>query len=140
METRWYKEGLAFKCTGCGGCCTGAPGYTWVSEEEIEKIADHLDLTLDEFARKYLRRVGKRWSLKELNPSYDCVFLKGKECMIYPVRPTQCQTFPWWPQNLHSEETWAETARECEGIQPDAPLVSIGEIEKERSRQDGASG
>ena len=27
----WYaEEGLAFECTGCGDCCTGAPGYVWV--------------------------------------------------------------------------------------------------------------
>ena len=31
----WYAEGLRFKCTECGQCCTGAPGYVWVNEEEV---------------------------------------------------------------------------------------------------------
>ena len=37
---RWYKDGLQFECTGCGDCCTGEPGYVWVSEQEIQNLAD----------------------------------------------------------------------------------------------------
>lgn len=32
------------------------------------------------------------------------------------ARPTQCRTFPWWPQNLISDYDWQLAARECEGI------------------------
>lgn len=32
------------------------------------------------------------------------------------ARPTQCRTFPWWPQNLISDYDWQLTARDCEGI------------------------
>jgi Fe-S-cluster containining protein len=35
----WYKEGLRFKCTACGDCCTGAPGFVWVNKEEMEALA-----------------------------------------------------------------------------------------------------
>ena len=35
----WYKEGLRFKCTECGKCCTGAPGYVWVNKEEVAEMA-----------------------------------------------------------------------------------------------------
>ena len=27
----WYRDGLRFECTRCGACCTGAPGYVWVT-------------------------------------------------------------------------------------------------------------
>ena len=27
----WYHLGLRFQCTGCGDCCTGAPGYVWIN-------------------------------------------------------------------------------------------------------------
>jgi len=37
----WYKPGLRFKCTECGACCTGAPGYVWISEKEIKAVAHH---------------------------------------------------------------------------------------------------
>jgi Fe-S-cluster containining protein len=128
----WYADGLSFACTGCGGCCTGAPGYTWVSSEEIAAIAAYLKLSVAEFSRRYLRRVGGRYSLTELRPHYDCVFLEDrKRCKIYPVRPTQCRTFPFWPENLQSPESWEEAAKRCEGIHPDAPRVPREEIDQQ---------
>jgi len=136
----WYAEGLRFKCTGCGQCCTGAPGYVWVNEEEIQNIADYLNLTIKEFSSRYLRRVQGRLSLLELPKSYDCIFLKDKKCQIYSVRPTQCRTYPWWPQLLKSKDDWKTAARFCEGIQLDAPVVPFETIEKQRTIQEMTNG
>jgi uncharacterized protein len=130
-EKPWYADGLRFQCTECGQCCTGAPGYTWVSEEEIATIAYHLNLSLKEFSKRYLRRVMGRQALLELPRTYDCIFLKDKKCQIYSVRPKQCRTFPWWRQNLSSPEAWEEAAKHCEGINPMAPLVP-GEVIQEQ--------
>lgn len=129
-EQPWYQEGLRFECTGCGKCCTGAPGYTWVDEQEIQAIADYLNMPIDKFSRVYLRKVMNRYSLIEFSKTYDCVFLKDKKCSIYPVRPKQCKTFPWWLQNLKSKEAWEEAANRCEGINPKARLVPIEEIQE----------
>jgi len=128
----WYKEGLRFKCTGCGGCCTGSPGYVWVSEEEIVRLSEFLKLSQEEFVRKYTHVLYGRISLKELPRShYDCVFLEGKRCSVYSVRPKQCRTFPWWKDALSSPQAWQETAARCEGIDhADAPLISITEIQQ----------
>lgn len=137
MNLPWYKDGLNFKCTGCGKCCSGSPGYVFLSEEEIEKIASYLNLTVEAFAKKYIRLVNGRYSLIELKRGidYECVFLKGKFCQIYEVRPTQCQTYPWWPQNLSSKEDWQNAQKECEGINNEAPKVDFEIIEKELNRQ-----
>ena len=35
----WYAEGLRFKCTQCGGCCTGGPGFVWFDEDEGAAMA-----------------------------------------------------------------------------------------------------
>lgn len=127
----WYKDGLRFKCTGCGQCCTGAPGAVWVTPKEIEALAERLNISPEEFTRKYTHRIGNRVSLREDPHNYDCVFLKGKRCEVYDVRPKQCRTFPWWPENLKTPEHWRETAERCEGINhPEAPLISLGEIQK----------
>lgn len=131
----WYEEGVRFGCTGCGQCCTGSPGHIFVSLEEIEKIAAHLQMTLNDFSKKYVRKVGERYSLLEKPHSYDCMFLEGKMCRIYPARPIQCQTFPYWPGVMESAETWREAARGCEGIRHDAPIVSKEEIERQLNRQ-----
>lgn len=125
----WYEEGLKFQCTQCGKCCTGSPGYTWITEDEIAACAAYLEMTPEEFGKKYLRKVGNKWALLEMPGNYDCVFLKNKKCRIYPVRPSQCRTYPFWHQNLTSKEAWLQAASFCEGIGQGEP-VPAEEIEK----------
>ncbi|PJD93448.1 MAG: zinc/iron-chelating domain-containing protein [Parachlamydia sp.] len=133
MALPWYKDGLRFKCTECGKCCTGPSGFVWVSEEEMQAMADTLDISLELFKKKYVRHRDNRYALVERKTKggdYDCIFLKDKKCEVYQARPQQCRIFPWWPENLKSEESWQSAAQECEGINPDAPLVPYSEIVK----------
>ena len=117
----WYAEGLAFECTGCGQCCSGPEeGYVWVAPAEIEAIAEYLKLTVDQVVRQYTRRVGQRVSLIE-KQNADCIFLGeatngNHSCTIYPVRPVQCRTWPFWPTNLTSPRAWALAQQRCRGI------------------------
>lgn len=129
----WYKEGLSFKCTGCGKCCTGTPGVVWVTEDEIHKMAELLQSSVESFCKAHVRKMGDRLALveKKNGKDFDCTFLKGKQCSVYSVRPQQCQTFPWWEEHLSSKEAWEEAAQDCEGINhPEAPLISLGEIQR----------
>jgi len=137
----WYKEGLRFKCTGCGECCTGAPGYVWIDEKEIAEMAKFLNISAEEFVKKYTRKVNGGISLNEHPTNYDCVFLKEKKCLVYGARPHQCKAFPWWPDHLRSKKEWKEAAKRCEGINhADAPLVTLGEIHSAiRGREDECS-
>ena len=127
----WYKNGLRFQCTECGKCCTGLPGFVWISEEEMVAIATDLNISLDLFKRKYVRRRDNRYALVERkmpNNEYACIFLKDKKCQVYKSRPQQCRTFPWWQENLNTEESWKLAADECEGINDEAPLVPYSQI------------
>lgn len=112
----WYKDGLRFKCTGCGKCCTGSPGAVWISDEEVEAISQHLGISVSEFLNDYTRLIDGKRSLIEDNKTYDCVFLKNNQCSIYSLRPLQCRTYPWWPNNLRSKQDWEEASKWCEGI------------------------
>ena len=127
----WYGEGLRFECTECGKCCTGEPGAVWVNDEEIASMAEVLEISVKQFRWRYLDRVAGRWTLKEDPTNYDCIFLKGKLCMIYKSRPTQCRTFPWWPGVIESEASWKDAAKTCEGINDEAPIVPRHKIESE---------
>lgn len=131
----WYKDGLSFKCTGCGKCCTGSPGVVWISEEEIHAVANFLQQPVETVTKNHVRKLGDRFALlehKKSNSQFDCTFLKGKQCTIYPVRPKQCQTFPWWKENLESLDSWNEAAEACEGINHvEAPVISLEEIRKQ---------
>ena len=113
MPDRWYREGLRFECTQCGDCCTGAPGYVWVTHAETEKIARFLDLTPTKFRKEYVRKVGRRYSLIE-RANGDCIFF-NQGCTVYPARPKQCRTFPFWPENLNSGKAWEKLESECPG-------------------------
>jgi Fe-S-cluster containining protein len=127
-DSPWYRDGLAFECTRCGNCCTGAPGYVWVTEAEITRLAARLGLPREEFGRRYLRRVGPRLSLIE-RPNGDCIFWDRQDgCTVYEDRPEQCRTWPFWPQNLESERAWKNAGRHCPGIDRGA-FFSLEQIE-----------
>ena len=53
--TPWYADGLRFECTGCGDCCTGSPGYVWVTQKEIDALAEELKITPAACEKKYVR-------------------------------------------------------------------------------------
>ena len=66
-------------CAECGGhCCTGESGYIWAKYTEIEKMATFVNLSIEDFATMYLRKVKHRYSLIEKQLSTDnfaCIFL-----------------------------------------------------------------
>ena len=73
---KWYQGGLRFECTQCGNCCTGAPGYVWVTREEIRRIAEYLERDDQWLPSEILRRVGFKYSLTEKGNG-DCIFLQS---------------------------------------------------------------
>jgi uncharacterized protein len=129
----WYKDGLRFECTQCGDCCTGAPGFVWVNQEEIDALAAKIGLGVDEFEKKYVRKIGIRRSLVEF-PNGDCVFFdtEKRNCSVYEARPRQCRTWPWWNSNLQSEKAWKETCEVCPGSGK-GKLYSLEHIEEQRA-------
>lgn len=127
----WYKEGLKFKCTECGKCCTGSKGFVWITEDEMAGMAKELNISLDLFKRRYVRQRDNRYALVEKkteNNEFACIFLKDKKCEVYKNRPLQCRTYPWWKENLNSESSWNLAAESCEGINDNAPLVPYPQI------------
>lgn len=130
----WYREGVNFSCTGCGKCCSGGPGAVWVAKDEIKKIAEYLNLSVEDFRQKYVHRLFGRDSLKDAPSGKECIFLKGKFCTIYEVRPVQCQTYPWWPGIMRSPELWQDEAKWCEGIGGGDAVVPAEKINRELER------
>ena len=123
----WYREGLRFQCSGCGGCCRGPGGYVWLTVEEMEKIAARLKIPFKQFTRRYIRQVREKYALID-GPGDDCIFLNQQgRCDVYEERPEQCRTFPWWPENLVNRAAWEENYNECPGMNQ-GELHSVEEI------------
>jgi Fe-S-cluster containining protein len=118
------QEGYPFgfdagACAACGGaCCRGESGYIWSKYDEIRQMAEFLELSVEDFGKMYLRKVGHRYSLTEKqigDDDFACIFFDETKsrCTIYPVRPRQCRTFPFWEQYKNNED---EVRSECPGI------------------------
>lgn len=114
-QSKWYKDGLNFKCTGCGmfspidilifvtnmlfykgKCCTGQSGWIWITEADAQNISETLKITQDEFYTKYTRKIPSRKGFtlieKQGKTGFDCIFLEDQKfCKIYNVRPNQCR-------------------------------------------------
>src|SRR5436190_16512126 len=78
----WYADGLKFTCQQCGNCCTGGPGYVWISDVELARLAEYLKMPAREVIEKFCRKVHGKLSLKEVRTSagmYDCIFLREQK-------------------------------------------------------------
>jgi uncharacterized protein len=135
VSAPWYREGLSFECQRCRGCCRGEPGFVWVSELELAELASELGLETEDFRARYCRTVGGRISLRERHDG-DCVLLGPEGCLVYETRPTQCETFPFWPENLRRPSDWEATARDCPGLNR-GPKHSLESIRTALGREKG---
>jgi Fe-S-cluster containining protein len=111
----FYSRGLRFTCHQCHNCCRGGqPGWVYPSRREIERIARRLKLTTTAFRRRYLVKDPDGEPSLRMRPNGDCIFWE-EGCTIYPARPRQCKTFPFWTENLKSPQAWAEVRETCQG-------------------------
>jgi Fe-S-cluster containining protein len=119
VERPFYHSGLKFECTRCSRCCRHTPGFVFLSKKDLEDIASYLGRTEEAVRAQYCRVVTfgafRRLSLKE-KPNLDCVFWEDGGCAVYPARPLQCRSFPFWAANLESREAWKRTGASCPGI------------------------
>jgi Fe-S-cluster containining protein len=127
MSDPWYQDGLRFGCTRCGNCCTGAPGFVWVNDAEVAAIAAYRGEPVQEVTARFTRRVDGQRSLRE-RANGDCVFYDRRQgCTIYPVRPRQCRTWPFWDSNLATPADWERTCKLCPGS-GQGELIPVEEI------------
>ncbi len=123
----WFQDGLRFECTQCGKCCTGDPGFVWVNEDEIDKLAKFRGDVRHEFTAMYTKTSRGKVTLRE-KANGDCIFYDAERgCTVYSVRPRQCRTWPFWESNLESPEAWDRTEGDCPGSGR-GPLIPVEEI------------
>jgi Fe-S-cluster containining protein len=127
MSKPWFEDGLRFRCTRCGHCCTGDPGFVWVDDAELAALADFRGESVEELTGCFTRLAKRGRTLREKDNG-DCVFYDRQHgCTVYPVRPRQCRTWPFWESNVASPEAWQRTCEVCPGSGK-GPLISAEEI------------
>ena len=113
----FFEKGIRFECTGCGECCKthgdeDEYAFVYLSDRDVARISAHLGLSKVAFLNKYCSTdEGGDTHLAGLVG--DCAFLEeGTRCIVYPVRPMQCRTWPFWTENL-SKEIWEGPVTAC---------------------------
>ncbi len=96
-------------------------------------MAKSLSLPLRDYTRVHCDRTDGYWHLKDDKSSPNCRFLVGTKCSVYEGRPTQCRTWPFWPEVMGAKGWAREVAAFCPGVGK-GPLIAPEEI-AERKRQ-----
>ena len=126
---------LRFECQrGCVNCCD-QDGFVYLTEDDLKRAAKFTGVSARAFESKYIYRT--RRALRFRKPrDRQCPFLEDHGCSIHPAKPTQCRTFPFWPELVEDRVAWKCTAKFCPGIGK-GPLIQIGtamEIANEQRR------
>ena len=127
----WYNEGLRFKCQGSGKCCVsrGEYGYVYLTLEDRRRLASHLSISTTAFTRRFCAKSGDTYYLKNTEDSLECPYLSDNRCSVYEARPTQCRTWPFWPETLTPKKWKSEVVSFCPGANK-GKVFSAQEIDK----------
>lgn len=116
-KKEWWAKGIQFECQGSGKCCVSRDeyGFVYLTDRDRRRFAKYFKLSMREFTAKYCEKdQGHFWKLKDFTRS--CVFLKNNQCSVYEARPTQCRTWPFWPENMSAKNWKRDVASYCPGV------------------------
>ncbi len=132
-------QGRRFSCTRCSHCCL-EPGYVFMSFAEMRAMAVHLGQSLAVFKSKYgltWDSDAKQWVI-DAHPKGCPLLTDTGACSVHPVKPIQCQTFPFWPELLADQEAWDASKAYCPGMDAEeGRLYTLEEIRAIRDEQRG---
>jgi len=117
---------MKFQCQeSCGGkCCykqwDNKATFVFLTVHDRFRISSFLNKPAWDFAKyaqfdstRFTDKKSYQWYLQ--NDGNKCIFLKEGKCSIYEVRPTQCRTFPFWPE-LMTKLKYEDLKKHCPGI------------------------
>ena len=109
-----------FQCQQCGDCCAGRGGIH-VKPEEVEAMAALLDLSVEEFCRRFVEASPMGPRLTVAANGFCVFFMEGNLCRVHPVKPFICRQWPFLPALLVDPDELEHAKGACPGIDPDVP-------------------
>ncbi len=107
-----------FECQQCGDCCKGYGGV-FVKPEDIQAIADYLQIDRAIFVENYCQMSGDKPVIAQGADGYCIFWDNGLQCTIHPVKPGMCRTWPFIKSVLTDFANWRIMASSCPGIRTD---------------------
>ncbi len=116
-----------FQCQQCGECCDGFGG-TYVTEKDIQNIAEYIHVETARFISEFCDISGKRHVLTQ-GKDGKCIFFNiKKQCTIHPVKPYMCKAWPFIPAVVKHPENWNTMANSCPGMKKNIPSHILEKI------------
>ena len=130
---------VRFECIKCGECCRQKGLIVTVTGRDVARLSSTLGMAAPELLRALdfyvLQEIGtapkglqdtpllktesgKAYMALRKMDSGDCIFLKDNQCMIHPIRPFVCRTFPFVFRDVAGVVKWGFSAMKdiCPGI------------------------
>ncbi|TVQ77472.1 MAG: YkgJ family cysteine cluster protein [Bradymonadales bacterium] len=113
----FWEKGIRFECQGSGKCCVsrGGFGFVYVTSSDRKRLAKQLGLKTQDFTRDFCKKSDGFFHLVD-GEDGNCVFLKDRRCSVYEGRPTQCRTWPFWPETMNARRWNKDVASFCPGV------------------------
>ncbi len=129
-----YKPSDIFECEKCGECCKGYGG-TFVTDEDIKRIASYIDADKKTFKEKYCAVSGGKPVLVQADNGY-CIFW-DELCTIHPVKPRMCRAWPFIESVIKDTKNWGIMSASCIGINTNVPDDLLKEYVKHEIKNQG---
>jgi Fe-S-cluster containining protein len=111
-----------FECQQCGECCKGYGGV-FVSDHDVTRISQYLNIVPERFLSDYCDWSGGRPLIKTSESRY-CIFW-DKLCTIHEVKPRMCKIWPFIDSILVDTSNWAAIKSMCPGIRDNGNLDDL---------------
>lgn len=111
-----HPKNIRFECQRCARCCgdTSHRGRNiLLREEELKRISEATGRRPLSFASRVSSVNSYPYRMKKRNGK--CIFLDGKACKIYKIKPIICSFYPFSLRKT-SEGYIFEVSKECPGI------------------------
>ncbi len=116
-------KNIHFECQRCARCCgdTSHRGRNILLQgSEVERISRHASLRPLSFSSPVSNNGHYQYRMKKRNGR--CVFLDGKSCRIYEIRPLICRFYPFSVKRKNGAYVF-EVAKDCAGIGLGEPVA-----------------
>lgn len=101
-----------FECQQCGYCCHGETTVS-LTDDDLKRMVDYLDLPVAEVKERYLRITGNVIQMKTVDG--HCIFYDNG-CTIHPGKPWRCSQWPLHPSILSDAANFQAIDTSCPGI------------------------
>ena len=86
LHNKYFKN---YDCSRCRKCCKKL--HANFKEGEIEKASKKLNLSKEEFIKRYLKKSDSNYSTKRI----PCPFFKNSKCVLGEDKPKTCKEYPF---------------------------------------------